>query len=162
MATLEQAWAATSGTVPERLAALKLRAVPQVRPIVAAEIKKLWSRWMVLARCKLFVDDNSPAVLGDKYTPELHGLRVICQATADNLQGNVFSDLDPTEPKAALEIAAYLGGLVAAGVLTEEQRDATLALGTYEAPEFVEVGLPDLHKLGLISDDDAGLSKKGA
>ena len=112
--------------------ALNALTVQRARPIRAVEIKKLWSRWMVLARCELFVIDNSPAALGDAYTPEMHMLRVVCQATASNLLRDIFADLDMTEPEAVKDANDYLAALVAAGVLSEQQRDATLALGTVD------------------------------
>lgn len=163
MSTLKEAWDQTRGTVPERIAQLRARMVGADIPIKATAIKKLWSRWLVLARCELFVTDNAPAVLGAAYTPQIGELRVVCRATARNLQDDVFSDLDPTDPEAAADIAAYLSALIAAGVLTEEQRDATLALGKTLVPEFgeTETDYPALRAAGLITREEAGLTGGG-
>jgi hypothetical protein len=164
MITVTDIWSQTQGAVAERLSALRAHVVveSELGPIPAAEIKKLWSRWMVLARCRLFVLDNSPERLGDGYTPEqrreIQELRVVCQATADSLQGDVFADLDPTDPKAEADMQAYLGALEAAGVLTLEQVASTWALGVRETRPFAHVGLPDLHKAGLITAAEAGVN----
>lgn len=159
MPTLQEAWAATTGTIAERQAQLRALTEAVDAPIQAREIKKLWSRWMVLARCELFVEDNAPALLGGSYTPQIHELRVVCRATVRNLQGDVFSDLDPSDPEAATDIAVYLGALVGAGVLTAAQRDATLGLGKVQRRIFSDgdIDLPALHAAGLITDTEAGL-----
>jgi hypothetical protein len=102
----------------EAAAALKIATRTEKRPIVAEAIKKLWSRWMVLARAEIASEDLNLST----------ELRVVCRATVRNLAGDVFADLDTEEPQAKIEIAQYLGALVAAGVLTPEQRDTTLAL----------------------------------
>lgn len=157
---LKDAWAETIGDVSQRLSALQSMQEQTEGKILAAEIKKLWSRWMVLARCRLFVMDNGPAAIGaDAYTPEMHLLRVVCQATADNLQGDIFTDLDPADPKAKSDMDAYLGALQAAGVLTEAQVLATWQLGGRTVFPFAGVGLPDLHALGLITALDAGVEE---
>lgn len=156
---LATAWAGTAGSVAERLSALRAIVVvePDLGPIIAAEIKKLWSRWRVLARCRLFVSDNAPNLLGGNYTAQIHELRVVCQAAADSLQGDVFADLDPTDPQALADMNLFLGALQAAGVLTAEQVSSTWALGVRETRPFASIGLPDLHALGLITAAEAGV-----
>lgn len=153
------AWNATTGSAGTRLAALQAVVVvePNLGPIPAREIKKLWSRWMVLARCRLYVADNAPAVLGERYTDQIAALRVVCQAAADSLQGDVFDDLNPADPVAEADMKHFLGALQAAGALTAQQVSSTWALGVREARPFAAIGLPDLHAAGLITAGDAGV-----
>lgn len=160
MMALAEAWGQTQGTVTERLAALRAMSVSVPKPIAASEIKRLWSRWFILARCRLYVADNAPAVIGlANYSADLHELRVVCQATADALQGDVFSDLDPSDPQAEAEMKACLGALQFAGVMTPERVAATWALGIVQECPFASIGLPDLHKAGLITAAEAGVQE---
>lgn len=93
-------------------------------PIKAADVKKLWGRRMTLARCWA-------KALDPNVEPEV---RTLCRATYDNLMGDLFGDLDPADETQAPEIAVYLGGLVAAGVMTEQDQADTLALAQATLP----------------------------
>ena len=149
MATVKEAWPETSGTVAERIAALRARTVERVVPIHARAITRLWGQRMVLAAA--FEASTDPVV------PK--PLRILCRATYDNLMGDLFADLDPTDETQAPTIAAFLDGLQAAGALTDEVRAETLALGRESAPEFTadETDYPALYAAGLISRAEAGL-----
>ena len=95
-----------------------------VRAIPAREIKKLWGRWGVLGIAWVKAQDTA--------VPD--EVRALCRATYDNLMGDLFADMDPADETAAPDILRYLDGLQAAGVLTAEQRAATLALAATEKP----------------------------
>lgn len=87
-------------------------------PIRATEVKRLWGRRMILARCWVAAEDAGTAA----------DVRALCRATYDNLMQDLFADLDPADPTQAKEITAYLDGLVAAGMMTDQDRQDTLAL----------------------------------
>lgn len=148
-ATLAEVWPETVGPIVERLAALRARTVSVPRPIPAREIKRLWGQRLVLA-----------AAYEASRDPDLpKPLRILCRATYDNLMGDLFDDLDPADPTQAPTIAAFLDGLQAAGALSDAVRAETLALGQAQTYPFEHVGLPDLHKAGLISAADAGVEE---
>lgn len=152
MSDLREAWAATSGTVAERIASLRARTIRRTRPIPAREVKRLWGQRMVLAAAWV--------AAGDPATPA--PLRVLCRATYDNLMGDLFNDLDPSDPTQTATITAFLDGLQAAGVLSAEVRAETLALGFEDIPEFTaaETDFPALHAAKLITADEAGLREE--
>lgn len=144
MATVQEAWAETSGTVAERIAQLRARTVAQPAPVMAGAIKKLWGKWGVLGKCWVGAGDTS--------LPD--AVRAIMRATYDNLMSDIFTDIDMADPAAAADASAYLDALEAAGVLTSQQRAATLALGSVAVREFTdsEADYPNLVALGLISE----------
>jgi hypothetical protein len=148
-APLADAWADTSGAITERIAQIRAWAVQAPRPIPAREVKRLWGQRMVLAAA--YEASRDPEV------PK--PLRTLCRATYDNLMGDLFGDLDPADPTQALTIAAFLDGLQAAGVLSDAVRAETLALGQVADYPFQNIGLPDLHKAGLITAADAGVEE---
>lgn len=100
--------------------ALNEAATTRSRAIPAREVKRLWGQRMVLAAAKIASENT------DLPAP----LRVLCLATYDNLMGDLFNDLDPSDPTQALTITAFLDGLQGAGVLSEEVRAETLALAS--------------------------------
>jgi hypothetical protein len=109
-------------------------AVAITRPIPAAEVKKLWGRRMILARCEI--------AAGNTTLPD--AVRVVCRATYDNLMGDLFTDLDPTDATQSDEITAYLGALVQAQMMTEQDRTDTLALAQTEHRPFAGVTSHDV------------------
>jgi hypothetical protein len=111
-------------THDEIIAKIKTKTVRKMRPIPAAEVKKLWGRWMVLAAC--WVLANTPEAPAEA--------RVLCFATYYNLDRDLFLDLDPEDETQIEDILKYLNGLVAVGVLTEEQKQATLDLAWIDQP----------------------------
>ena len=102
----------------EAATAISAATMQRARPIPAAEIKKLWGRWGVLGIA--WVKAQNAAL------PE--EIRAVCRATYDNLMGDLFADMDPRDPAAEQDMTRYLDALESAGVLTEAQRVATLAL----------------------------------
>ena len=104
------------------------------RPIPAAEIKKLWARWLVLAKC--WVTANTATAPIDA--------RVVCYATYSNLDRDIFADLDLDDPTQAPDIRMYLDGLVAAGVLNDAQRAATVALANAIEQPFADAEQHDV------------------
>lgn len=151
MTKLADAWAATSGTVQERIEQLRARKTRRPRPIPAREVKRLWAQRMVLAAAKFAAD--SPAL-------DLP-LRVLCLQTYDNLMGDLFNDLDPSDPTQTATIDQFLDGLQAAGVLSDAVRAETLALGFEDVAEFsaAELDYPALYAAKLISAADAGFKE---
>ena len=110
--------------------ALNAATVTRPRPIPAREIKKLWGRWGVLGLA--WVKAQNPNI------PE--EIRAICRATYDNLMGDLFADMDPTDSAALVDMTRYLDALESAGVLTEEQRAETLALAEETVPMTTVLG----------------------
>lgn len=104
--------------------AISAGTITRQRPIPAQEIKKLWGRWGVLGMAWVKAENAN--------IPE--EIRAVCRATYDNLMGDLFSDMDPTDPAAWVDMTRYLDALESAGVLTEEQRLATLALAEEQVP----------------------------
>lgn len=125
-AALKAADAALLGSMKPQEAAEALNAMTTrgERSIPAREIKKLWGRWGVLGIAWVKAQDT--AVPDD--------VRALCRATYDNLMGDLFADMDPADKTAAPDILRYLDGLHAAGVLTADQRAATMALASDERP----------------------------
>lgn len=125
-AALKAADAALPGkpTADQAAEMLNAQTVVGHKPIPAREVKKLWGRWGVLGIA--WVKAQNTAL------PE--EIRAVCRATYDNLMGDLFADMDPTDPAALADITRYLDALESAGVLTEEQRAATLALGVTTRP----------------------------
>lgn len=111
--------------------------VTRPRTIPAREIKKLWGRWQVLGMAWVKAEN---AALPDE-------LRAVCRATYDNLMTDLFADIDPTETEAAKDIDKYLDALVAAGVLTDEQRAATMALAEETVPLADSIGWAILREM---------------
>jgi hypothetical protein len=155
---LIERWPALAGkTLPEKLAevnALEVDGAPV--PIPAAMILKQWSRWMVLARMEELLDD-----LRAERKPEMMSARVLLNATLNNLRGNVFGDLDPADTDQAPDIAKYLDGLMALGVLTQDERDKTLGYAARKVSWAVSVGFSgpvsvwDAVKAGLATEEEA-------
>jgi hypothetical protein len=148
-ANLSEAWASTAGTIAERIAQIRAHTVQTPRPIPAREVKRMWGQRMVLAAA--YEASRDPDVAKP--------LRILCRATYDNLMGDLFGDLDPADPTQAPTITAFLNGLQAAGVLSDEVRAETMALAQIADFPFQDIGLPDLHKAGLISAADAGVGE---
>lgn len=121
----------------------QVKAVP--RPIPAREIKKLWGRWGVLGAAWVKAQNQA---LPDE-------VRALCRATYDNLMGDLFADMDPADETALPDILRYLDGLQAAAVLTEEQREATLALAAEQRPAREAWGFE-----GPVSYTDVEIARK--
>lgn len=156
--SLAERWPLLEGkTLVEKIAevnALEVDGVPA--PISAGMILKHWSRWMVLARAEERLDDLRAA-----RDPGSMPARVLLNATIHNLRGNVFGDLDPSDPDQAPDIAAYLSGLVGLGVLTEAERDITLGFAATKTPWTKSVGFDDAVgiwdavKAGVATEEEA-------
>lgn len=116
-------------------ALLNVKQSAVVRPIRARDIKKLWSRWAVLAECDVTARDNTAQKI----------LRVLCRATYDNLIYDVFDDIDPNDATQVADVEKYLGALEGAGILTAEQRAATLALGSVAVTFPESIGTSNLN-----------------
>ena len=99
-----------------------------VAPIPADAVLKLWSQLQILAACDETLFDLR-AKGGDLAT------RITLNATVNNLRGKVFADLDVNDPEQRATINKYLDTLIGAGVLTPEQRDATLALAVNDTQD---------------------------
>lgn len=113
-------------------------------PIPARAVKRLWGQRMVLAAARVAADDP--------VTPK--PLRILCRAAYDNLMGDLFADLDPSDPTQGPTIAAFLDGLQAAGVLSDAVRAETLALSRTEAPLLERIGW------GVLRNMDADSARK--
>lgn len=112
--------------------ALNAATVTRPKPLQAGAIKKLWGRWAVLGLAWVKA--------GDTALPT--GVRAVCRSTYDNLMGDLFADIDMSDPAAAADATGFLDALVAAGVLTEAQRAATLALGSETVSPATVAGWP--------------------
>ena len=119
------------------VSALRAAMVTVEGPIPARGVKKLWGQRMVLAAAWVAAGNTS--------LPD--ALRVLCRATYDNLMGDLFADLDPSDEKQAPTINAYLDGLEQAGVLTAEVRAETLALSRTDVPLLEHIGWAILREM---------------
>jgi len=132
-------------TDTEAAEALNALTVAVPRAIPAREIKKLWGRWGVLGLAWVKAQNLA---LPDE-------VRALCRATYDNLMGDLFADMDPADATAIEDITRYLNGLQAAGALTQEQREATLALSTVQKPAREAWGFD-----GPVSYTDVEIARK--
>lgn len=114
-------------------------------PIPARGVKKLWGQRMVLAAALLAAEN------ADLATP----LRILCRATYDNLMGDLFADLDPSDPTQGPTVTAYLDGLEQAGVLSADVRAETLALSRTEVPLLERIGWGILREMDDASAEAA-------
>lgn len=114
--------------------AISASTVDVVGPISALDVKKLWARRMILAKCFILSGDVEVPV----------ELRVLLRATYDNLMHDLFADLDPRDDTQAPDIKKYLDGLVLAGAMTDEDRADTLALATVTEAKAVSLDCSEL------------------
>jgi len=114
------------------------------RPIPAEEVKKLWSREMVLAACWVIANTAPPADLKPEQVAGFFEMRVVCYQTYYNLDRNLFKDLDLDDIDQGPLIQRYLAGLVQAGALSAELRDRTLALADIDAAPFADAEQRDV------------------
>lgn len=78
-------------------------------------------------------------------------LRVACQTLRDAMQSNQFPAYDLGNPEAKAAIDGFTDGLIAAGVMTADHRDALYALGQVETPFPLTIGGRDVDHGDIIA-----------
>lgn len=67
-------------------------------------------------------------------------VRVACQTLRDAMQGGQFPAYDLSIPEARAAIDGFTNGLIAAAIMTPDQRDGLYALGQVQSPFWRTIG----------------------
>ena len=154
MSTMQNAWAATSGTIAERQAQLRaltrsVERTVQWREVRArALVRGEWARIAVRARqTPSMTADGAPA------TPTDAAILAAINAAA------MLDDQEIT-PDEWPSLSQGIAVLAAVKDISADLASEIAALATREVPVFTdaEIDFPALHTAGLISDVEAGLA----
>lgn len=117
--------------------ALNAKPVVGRAPIPGVDVKSFFVRTGIIGAAKLYADDTS----NEK------ALRSACQTVCDSFALNAFANFDLDDPAAKTDADQFTGSLMAAQVMSAEQRDELYAMADNATPWTESVlGLPMLHE----------------